>query len=88
MLTVDKWNGLFSRVIYIGDPRIIAEISTSNWPKSAAQYDGFKPLDGDALFVQTNQDRWKMQSKRLAPAFQPNVIKSQYPCLAKHIGVR
>ncbi|KAI1189793.1 cytochrome P450 46A1 [Nemania serpens] len=80
------WNGLFSRVIYIGDPRIIAEIATSNWPKSAAQYDGFKPLDGDALFVQTNQDRWKMQSKRLAPAFQPNVIQSQYPCLAKHIG--
>ncbi|KAJ8119553.1 hypothetical protein ONZ43_g3518 [Nemania bipapillata] len=80
------WNGLFSRVIYIGDPRIIAEIATSNWPKSAAQYDGFKPLDGDALFVQTNQDRWKMQSKRLAPAFQPSVIQSQYPCLAKHIG--
>ncbi|KAI0452983.1 cytochrome P450 46A1 [Xylaria acuta] len=80
------WNGLFSRVIYIGDPRIIAEIATSNWPKSAAQYDGFKPLDGDALFVQTNQDRWRMQSKRLAPAFQPNVIQSQYPCLARHIG--
>lgn len=87
VLTFDKWNGLFSRVIYIGDPRIIAEIATSNWPKSAAQYDGFKPLDGDALFVQTNQDRWRMQSKRLAPAFQPSVIQSQYPCLAKHIGV-
>ncbi|KAJ2991947.1 hypothetical protein NUW58_g2334 [Xylaria curta] len=81
-----KWNGLFSRVIYIGDPRLVAEIATSNWPKSAAQYDGFKPLDGDALFVQTNQERWKMQSKRLAPAFQPNVIQSQYPCLASHIG--
>ncbi|KAH8164510.1 hypothetical protein CIB48_g3746 [Xylaria polymorpha] len=80
------WNGLFSRVIYIGDPRIIAEIATANWPKSAAQYDGFKPLDGDALFVQTNQHRWRMQSKRLAPAFQPNVIQSQYPCLANHIG--
>ncbi|KAI0483738.1 cytochrome P450 46A1 [Xylaria cf. heliscus] len=88
-----QWNreyghifNLFSRVIYIGDPRIIAEIATSNWPKSAAQYDGFKPLDGDALFVQTNQDRWRIQSKRLAPAFQPGVIQSQYPCLARHIG--
>lgn len=80
------WNGLFSRVIYIGDPAIIAEIAISNWPKSAAQYDGFKPLDGDALFVQTNMARWKMQSKRLAPAFQPSVIQAQYPCLAKHIG--
>ncbi|KAI1307112.1 cytochrome P450 46A1 [Xylaria venustula] len=80
------WNGLFSRVIYIGDPRLVAEIATSNWPKSAAQYDGFKPLDGDALFVQTNQERWKMQSKRLAPAFQPSVIQQQYPCLARHIG--
>ncbi|KAI0973388.1 cytochrome P450 46A1 [Xylaria arbuscula] len=80
------WNGLFSRVIYIGDPRLVAEIATSNWPKSAAQYDGFKPLDGDALFVQTNQERWKMQSKRLAPAFQPSVIAQQYPCLAGHIG--
>ncbi|KAI0430740.1 cytochrome P450 46A1 [Xylaria sp. FL1042] len=82
----EKWNGLFSRVIYIGDPRLVAEIATSNWPKSAAQYDGFKPLDGDALFVQTNQERWKMQSKRLAPAFQPSVIQQQYPCLARHIG--
>ncbi|TGJ80719.1 hypothetical protein E0Z10_g8043 [Xylaria hypoxylon] len=80
------WNGLFSRVVYIGDPRLIAKIATQNWPKSASQYDGFKPLDGDALFVQTNQERWKMQSKRLAPAFQPNVIQSQYPCLAGHIG--
>ncbi|KAK5626570.1 hypothetical protein RRF57_002285 [Xylaria bambusicola] len=79
------WNGLFSRVIYIGDPAVVAEIATSNWPKSASQYDGFKPLDGDALFVQTNQERWKMQSKRLAPAFQPSVIQQQYPCLANHI---
>ncbi|KAI3324061.1 cytochrome P450 46A1 [Xylariaceae sp. AK1471] len=80
------WNGPFSRMIYIGDPRIIAEITTSNWPKSASQYDGFKPLDGDALFVQTNHERWRMQSKRLAPAFQPHVIQAQYPCLAKHIA--
>ncbi|KAI1435478.1 cytochrome P450 46A1 [Xylaria sp. CBS 124048] len=79
------WNGLFSRVIYIGDPRMIAEIATTNWPKSEAQYEGFRPLDGDALFVQTNQERWKMQSKRLAPAFQPSVIQSQYGALAKHI---
>ncbi|KAI0864078.1 cytochrome P450 46A1 [Xylaria cubensis] len=80
------WNGLFSRMIYIGDPRIIAEIATTNWPKSAAQYDGFKPLDGDALFITSNHDKWRMQSKRLAPAFQPNVIAQQYSCLAGHIG--
>ncbi|KAI2636845.1 cytochrome P450 46A1 [Xylaria nigripes] len=79
------WNGLFSRVIYIGDPRMIAEIATANWQKAEAQYDGFRPLDGDALFVQTNLERWKMQSKRLAPAFQPSVIASQYTSLAKHI---
>ncbi|KAI0553204.1 cytochrome P450 46A1 [Xylaria curta] len=66
------WNGLFSRMIYIGDPRIIAEIATSNWPKSAAQYDGFKPLDGDAVFIISNHEKWRMQSKRLQPAFQPN----------------
>ncbi|OTB01256.1 hypothetical protein M426DRAFT_75321 [Hypoxylon sp. CI-4A] len=79
------WNGLFSRVIYIGDPRIISEIATTNWPKSETQYEGFRPLDGDALFVQTDTERWKMQSKRLAPAFQPHIIQGQYGSLKKHI---
>jgi len=83
---VQTWNGPFSRLIYVGNPRAIAEILTANWPKSESQYEGFRVLDGDALFVQTNHERWRMQSKRLAPAFQPHVVQAQYPCLAKHIG--
>ncbi|KAL8984153.1 MAG: hypothetical protein Q9205_001795 [Flavoplaca limonia] len=79
------WNGLFSRVIYIGDPGMINAITTSNWAKSAAQYDGFRPLSGDALFVQTNHEKWHMQRKRLAPAFQPQVIDAQYGAFAKHL---
>ncbi|KAI0977543.1 cytochrome P450 46A1 [Xylaria arbuscula] len=79
------WNGPFSRVIYIGNPRIVATIATANWPKSAAQYEGFRPLDGDALFLQTDLKKWRIQSKRLAPAFQPLVIQAQYPCLKKHL---
>ncbi|KAL8812287.1 MAG: hypothetical protein Q9223_001156 [Gallowayella weberi] len=81
----EKWNGLFSRVIYIGDPGMITAITNSNWPKSAAQYDGFRPLSGDALFIQTDHEKWHMQRKRLAPAFQPNIIDAQYPCFAKHL---
>ncbi|KAL8659388.1 MAG: hypothetical protein Q9226_000464 [Calogaya cf. arnoldii] len=81
----EKWNGLFSRVIYIGDPGMITTITTSNWPKSAAQYEGFKPLSGDALFVQTNHEKWHIQRKRLAPAFQPQIIEAQYGCFAKHL---
>lgn len=87
MLTLKQWNGLFGRVIYIGNPQIIDEIATANWQKSAEQYDGFRPLSGDALFIQMNHDRWKSQKKRLAPAFSPQVIDSQYFCLTKHLTV-
>lgn len=74
-------------MIYIGDPAIIAKIATANWPKSEAQYAGFRPLDGDALFLQTDMEKWRMQSKRLAPAFQPKVVREQYPFFAKHLKV-
>lgn len=80
------WNGPFSRVIYIGDPDMITTISNSNWQKASTQYDGFRPLSGDALFVQTNHDKWRIQRKRLAPAFQPNIIEGQYACFAKHLN--
>lgn len=66
---------------------MIAKITTANWPKSSAQYDGFRPLNGDALFAQTNHEKWKIQRKRLAPAFQPQTIDSQYPYLKKHLSV-
>jgi cytochrome P450 len=66
---------------------MIAKIATANWPKSTQQYKGFRPLNGDALFVQTDHERWKVQRKRLAPAFQPSVINEQYPCFAKHLTV-
>ena len=66
---------------------MITTITSSNWPKSSAQYDGFRPLSGDALFVQTNHEKWRMQRKRLAPAFQPNIIDAQYACFAKHLHV-
>ncbi|KAL8994465.1 MAG: hypothetical protein Q9169_005574 [Polycauliona sp. 2 TL-2023] len=79
------WNGLFSRVIYIGDPGMITAITSSNWPKAGAQYEGFRPLSGDALFVQTNHEKWRTQRKRLAPAFAPNIIDAQYACFAKHL---
>ncbi|KAL8828564.1 MAG: hypothetical protein Q9191_002517 [Dirinaria sp. TL-2023a] len=66
---------------------MITTISNSNWQKAATQYDGFRPLSGDALFVQTNHDKWRIQRKRLAPAFQPNIIEGQYACFAKHLNV-
>lgn len=87
MLNLQKWNGPFSRVIYIGNPDVIIEITTSNWPKSSVQYDGFRPLSGDALFLQTNPHRWRIQRKRLAPAFQPNVIEAQYSSFSRHLWV-
>lgn len=37
--------------------------------------------------MQTNHEKWRIQSKRLAPAFQPHVIQAQRPCLAKHLSV-
>jgi hypothetical protein len=83
-----KWNGPFSRVIYIGDPELILKITTENWPKPPEQYDGFRPLSGDALFVQINHERWRTQRKHLAPAFQPQIINAQYPCFAKYLSVR
>lgn len=82
-----QWNSLFSRVIYIGDPEMITTIANSNWPKSKTQYDGFRPLSGDALFVQTDHEKWRIQRKRLAPAFSPNIIEAQYDCFAKHLTV-
>jgi cholesterol 24-hydroxylase len=66
---------------------MITTISNTNWPKSAAQYDGFRPLSGDALFVQTNHEKWRVQRKRLAPAFSPHIIDAQYSSFAKHLTV-
>lgn len=51
------------------------------------QYDGFKPLSGDALFVQTDKHRARIQRKHLNPAFQPRVIEAQYDSLSKHLKV-
>ncbi|EJC99581.1 cytochrome P450 [Fomitiporia mediterranea MF3/22] len=79
------WNGLFSRVVYVGDPRIISKIGNSNWPKFHAQYSGFKPLSGSALFAQMDQERWKQQRKGLAPAFQPITVNDQYPMLQRYL---
>lgn len=66
---------------------MITTITSSNWPKSSAQYEGFRPLSGDALFVQIDHQKWHMQRKRLAPAFQPQIIDAQYDCFAKHLTV-
>ncbi|CZS99106.1 uncharacterized protein RAG0_07577 [Rhynchosporium agropyri] len=82
---VALWNGPFSRIIYIGDPDMIFKITTANWPKSSLQYDGFQPLSGDALFVQTIHEIWRVQRKRVAPAFQPQVIDQQYSYVTKHL---
>ncbi|XMA18427.1 hypothetical protein WAI453_011218 [Rhynchosporium graminicola] len=79
------WNGPFSRIIYIGDPDMIFKITTANWPKSSLQYDVFQPLSGDALFVQTIHEIWRVQRKRVAPAFQPQVIDQQYSYVTKHL---
>ncbi|EJD00090.1 cytochrome P450 46A1 [Fomitiporia mediterranea MF3/22] len=79
------WNGLFSRVVYIGDPTLISKIANSNWPKFPAQYSGFKPLSGSALFAQMDQERWKQQRKGLAPAFQPATVSNQYSALHKYL---
>ena len=82
-----QWNGLFSRVVYIGDPDMIMKIAMANWPKASIQYDGFKPLNGNALFVQLNHDRWRIQRKRLEPAFQHHVIRAQHEAFSKHLEV-
>ena len=66
---------------------MITTITSSNWPKSSAQYDGFRALSGDALFVQINHEKWRIQRKRLSPAFSPHVIDAQYACFAKHLTV-
>ena len=66
---------------------MITTIANSNWPKSSAQYDGFRPLSGDALFIQINHEKWRIQRKRLAPAFAPQIIEGQYACFAKHLAV-
>ncbi|KIP07170.1 hypothetical protein PHLGIDRAFT_118327 [Phlebiopsis gigantea 11061_1 CR5-6] len=79
------WNGLFSRVIYVGDPTLIRKIANENWPKFPAQYAGFKPLSGSALFAQMDQSRWKIQRKGLAPAFQPRTVNDQYPSLHRYL---
>ncbi|KAG9217789.1 hypothetical protein CCMSSC00406_0003522 [Pleurotus cornucopiae] len=81
------WNSILSRVIYIGDPALISRIANSNWPKFPAQYAGFTPLSGSALFAQMDQERWKRQRKALAPAFQPVVVHDQYSSLQSHILV-
>lgn len=80
-----QWNGLFSRVIYIGDPALVAKIANSNWPKFPRQYAGFKPLSGDALFAQMNPARWKQQRHALAPAFQQHTIDAQYGSLRGYL---
>ncbi|EKM51452.1 uncharacterized protein PHACADRAFT_152212 [Phanerochaete carnosa HHB-10118-sp] len=80
-----RWNGLFSRVIYVGDPRLIRKIANENWPKFPAQYAGFRPLSGSALFAQMDQARWKTQRRGLAPAFQPRTVHAQYPALHKYL---
>ncbi|KAL5536605.1 hypothetical protein ACEPAF_428 [Sanghuangporus sanghuang] len=79
------WNGLLSRVIYIGDPVLISKIAKRNWPKFPSQYSGFMPLSGSALFAQMDQERWKQQRKALAPAFQPQVVGDQRPSLQKYL---
>ncbi|OCB90319.1 cytochrome P450 46A1 [Sanghuangporus baumii] len=79
------WNSIFSRVIYVGDPRVVSKIANSNWPKIPTQYSGFKPLSGSALFAQMDQERWKQQRKGLAPAFQPQTVNEQYPTLQKYL---
>ena len=82
-----KWNSIFSRVVYVGDPRVVSKIANSNWPKIPTQYAGFKPLSGSALFAQMDQERWKQQRKSLAPAFQPQTVNEQYPTLQKYLVV-
>ncbi|KZV76178.1 cytochrome P450 46A1 [Peniophora sp. CONT] len=79
------WNGLFSRVIYVGDPALVAKIANSNWAKFPPQYAGFKPLSGDALFAQMDPARWKIQRRALAPAFQQRTIDAQYGALRGYL---
>ncbi|KAG9377140.1 CypX Cytochrome P450 [Pyrenophora tritici-repentis] len=63
------WNGPWDRTIYVGKPSLISKIANQNWPKAPAQYEGFKPLSGSALFAQMDHTRWHSQRKALAPAF-------------------
>ncbi|KAF3761346.1 cytochrome P450 [Cryphonectria parasitica EP155] len=79
------WNSLLSRVIYIGDPAMIHTIATENWEKASSQYEGFRPLSGDALFMPKAHTKWLRQRKSLSPAFGPQVIRMQYPTLRRYI---
>lgn len=67
---------------------MIAKIANSNWPKAYAQYEGFKPLSGNALFAQMDHTRWARQRKSLAPAFGPGVVNAQFLSLRKYLIVR
>ncbi|TLD37843.1 cytochrome P450 46A1 [Venturia nashicola] len=78
-------NGPFSRTIYIGNPKIIARILNANWPKAAVQYEGFKPLSGNALFTQMDHQRWHKQRKSLSPAFGPGVVNTQLSSLQRYL---
>ncbi|KAL1639396.1 hypothetical protein SLS58_007977 [Diplodia intermedia] len=79
------WNGPWDRTIYIGEPSLVSKIANQNWPKAPAQYEGFKPLSGNALFAQMDHTRWHRQRKALAPAFGPAVVNAQFPSLRKYL---
>ncbi len=82
-----QWNGCFSRVIYVGDPAIVAAIANANWPKAESQYEGFRCLSGNALFMPKAHGQWLRHRKSLSPAFGPQNIKMQYPVLVKYLTV-
>ncbi|KAB2571925.1 cytochrome P450 46A1 [Lasiodiplodia theobromae] len=79
------WNGPWDRTIYVGEPSLVSKIANQNWPKAPAQYEGFKPLSGSALFAQMDHTRWHRQRKALAPAFGPAVVNAQFPSLRKYL---
>ncbi|KAI2488236.1 CypX Cytochrome P450 [Pyrenophora tritici-repentis] len=79
------WNGPWDRTIYVGKPSLISKIANQNWPKAPAQYEGFKPLSGSALFAQMDHTRWHSQRKALAPAFGPAVVNAQFSSLARYL---
>ena len=66
---------------------MISKIMMADWPKAPEQYAGFKPLHGDALFVQLNKERWRLQRKRLELAFQHHVIRAQHEAFSQHLEV-
>ncbi|KAL1920359.1 uncharacterized protein VTP21DRAFT_736 [Calcarisporiella thermophila] len=77
----------FQRIVFVGDPEVVAEIANKNYAKDPLVYKGFQHLSGNGLFSQMNQFLWKQQRKSLSPAFAPKMIREQHPAMQHYAQI-